>query len=168
METPSTGSNDDMFKRIMDFFGGSQSLEVSLEKDRSGETSDHDLHIATLMLLIEMAGSDSDIAPEESGTLCQLMSDKFNIPEAELPELVEIAAAARKEHGKIDQFVASVNDRFDDRQRQQVFAMIWKIVLADGKIDKYEERLGKQMRNRLRLSEEQERQAKAMVEKGLV
>jgi len=157
-----------MFKKIMDFFGSDQSLEVSLEQDKTGEATDHDLHVAALVLLIEMAGIDNDIAPEESMTVCQVMNEQFNLAEDELPELVEIAAAARKEQGKIDKFVASVNERFDDQQRQHLFAMIWKIVLADGKIDKFEERLSKQMRNRLRLSEDQERKAKEMVEKGLV
>jgi len=157
-----------MFKKIIDFFASKESLEVSLAQDKSGQTTDHDLHVAALVLLIEMAGTDNEIAPEESATLCAIMNEQFNIPEEEMPELVEIAAAARKEQGKIDQFVASVNERFDDKQRQLLFAMIWKIVLADGKIDKMEARLGKQMRNRLRLTEEQESQARAMVEKGLI
>ncbi len=152
-----------MFRKIKDFFSGSSDLSVTLTQDKAGENTTRDLHIATAVLLVEIAGSDNDIAIQESNTLCAMMQQQFDISAEELPELLQIAVAARKEKGKIDDFVACLNQNFSDEQRLMVLAMIWKVILADGKIDKAEERFGLQLRNRLRLKEEHEVKALQLV-----
>ncbi|MCB0334113.1 MAG: TerB family tellurite resistance protein, partial [Bdellovibrionales bacterium] len=81
--------------------------------------------------------------------------------EDEVPELVEIAIAAKCEKGKIDEFVKAINDNFNPKQRQEILTMVWKVVLADGKIDKFEERFAAQMKTRFMLSDEQADQARA-------
>ena len=162
-----------MFKKLRDFFkgdsddGGSgkgHSAPVRLEADKSGKPTDHDLHIATVVLLIEMASSDQDIAREEAETVCNLMQAQFGIDDAKIPEIVEVAISSRKAKGKINEFVALINERFTDAQRQVILAMIWKIVIADGKIEQYEQNFANQMRNRLRLTEEIAEEARAMAE----
>lgn len=157
-----------MFGKLKSFFKGESTLEKSLQADRSGQASAQDLHIAAAVLLIEMAGSDQGIAPQEAEAVCELMQKEFALPEESLPELVQVAVAARKEKGKIDEFVQVINSKFDEGQRQRLLAMIWKIVLADGKVDKFEQRFAVQMYNRFRLSEEQAEAAKQMAVQGKI
>lgn len=165
-----------MFKKLVDFFKGDSGDDsdskkpevIRLEVDKSGRTTDHDLHIATAVLLIEMAGSDQDIAREEAEAVCSLMQEQFGIDENKIPEIVEVAISARKAKGKINEFVSKVNDNFTDKQRQVVLAMIWKIVLADGKIERYEQNFANQMQTRLKLTDEQAKESRKMVEDGRV
>jgi uncharacterized tellurite resistance protein B-like protein len=155
-----------MFGKLKSFFKGEASLEKSLQADKGGQPSDRDLQIACLVLLIEMAGSDQGIASQEAEAVCASMHAEFGLEEAAIPELVQLAIASRKEQGKIDEFVRLINMRFSEAQRIRLLAMIWKIVLADGKVDKFEQRFAVQMYNRFQLNEEQAEKARNMAEGG--
>ncbi|RMG42705.1 MAG: TerB family tellurite resistance protein [Candidatus Dadabacteria bacterium] len=157
-----------MFKGLKDFFSGSKEIKDTLDQDQAGNVTDHDLHVATAVLLVEMAGADKEIAPEEAETLCVALQEQFGIPAAKVPEIVQTAIASRKEKGKIDEFVNLINQRFNDMQRQRILAMIWKVVLADEKIDKFEERFATQIKYRFKLTDEQAARAREMAEGGEV
>ena len=157
-----------MFKKLIGFFKGEQTIEesikASLEQDKSGKATDQDLHIATAVLLVHVASSDQSIAREEAEIICNVMERNLGIPEEEIPPLVEMAVSARREKGKIDEFVSIINERFDVEQRVLLLSMIWKVVLADQKLEKLEDRMVTQIRNRLRLGIEDDERARAMAE----
>jgi len=140
-----------MLEKLKSFF---QNESENLDIDSQGTPTGRDLHIATAVLLIEMAGRDNSIDRTEAEAICQAIHDEFKLPDEEVVELVETALSARKQSGKIDSFVKSLNDHFSEGQRKKVLAMIWKVVLADGELAKSEERFALQMKNRLRLSDE--------------
>ena len=149
-----------MFSKVSDFLKG----EVSLQIDSSGNPSDEDLLIATGVLLLEMAGSDDDYDPSEVRTIFSVMEEQFGIQQGEVHQLLAEADELRKENDKIDQFVDTINAQFKAQQRQQVLAMIWKVVLADGHIDKFEERFAEQIKFRLKLTDEEAKQARELAE----
>lgn len=153
-----------MFKRVKEFFQG----ETSLAVDSSGTASDQDVRIATGVLLLEISGSDQDYAPEEVQAIFRTMKTQFKMEEDEVMDLLEIADAAREEKGKIDEFVKSINDNFTSEQKQLVLAMVWKVVIADGQVDKFEKRFAAQLRARLQLTDEQAELAHAMAERGKI
>ena len=157
-----------MFGRIKDFFAGEQSLPASLQVDGEGRPAEADLMVACAVLLVEMARADKNIAKQEGEAVVSLMCANFGLDQAEIPKLIETAVAARKASGKIDEFVKCVNERFDAAQRQKLLAMIWKVVQSDGSVDKLEQRLAVQMKNRLQLSDEQEQEARRMAAEGEV
>ena len=162
-----------MLGKLLDFLKGGDETDsskppVRLEVDKSGKPTDHDLHVATVVLLIEMAGTDQEIAREEAEAVCALVQDQFGVDDAKIPEIVEIAIASRKAKGKINEFIQVINERFSDEQRTLILAMIWKIVLADGKIEKYEQNFALQMMNRLRLHDQHAEQARKMAETGQI
>lgn len=157
-----------MFGKIKAFFTGESSLQSSLTMDKDGSLTSRDMHIAATVLLIEMAGRDQGIASQEVEQVCTLMQKEFAIAEEDLPELVSLAVEARKNSGKIDEFVKTINESFSEAQRQRLLAMIWKIVLADGAVDKFEQRFAVQMYNRFQLTSEQAEAARSMAERGEV
>lgn len=140
-----------MFRKLKEFLVG----EVSdIDVDKSGKATEFELHVAVAVLLFEMAGMDSSIAHEEAAAICDTMQKEFGIEEKDIPELIEIAVVARKNEGKIDEFINLINSNFNDKQKQKILAMIWKVVEADGTVDKFEERFATQMKFRLQLSDE--------------
>ncbi len=147
-----------MFGKLREYFAGEQ---TSLDVDKTGMATAHDLHVATVVVLIEMAGADKEVARPEAEAICVSMQDHFGLGEDEVPELVEIALSAKSEKGKIDEFVKAINENFNPKQRQEILTMVWKVVLADGKIDKFEERFAVQMKTRFQLSDEQAAEAQA-------
>lgn len=151
-----------MFKKIQGYFQEEETLEACVAFDDTGDPTDEDLVIATIVLMVEMAGSDQEIAREEGNEVVQTVCKEFQIAEDRVPELVKLAVSAKKDAGKIDKFVACINEKFNVAQRQKVLSMLWRVVLADGKVDKFEERLAVQMKFRFQLTEEQAEEAKQM------
>ena len=157
-----------MFNRVKEFFQG----EATLQVDDEGNATDQDLHVATGVLLLEMAGTDSDYAPEETKAIFAAMESQFGLSKEETLELLKIADSLREQFEtrkeRVTEFVKAINENFDSRQRQIVLAMIWKVVAADGKLDKFEERFATQMKFRLQLSDEEAEKAKQMALTGEV
>ena len=155
-----------MLKKLKNLFSGVSPAEASLKADKHGQMASGDLQIAALVVLIEMASTDQAIAPAEAQSVCALMAKEFEIDDAVLPDLVKRAIEARKATEKIDSFVKKINEGFNVHQRQRLLAMIWNIVLADGKVDKFEQRFAVQMYNRLQLTADQAASARALAESG--
>ena len=153
-----------MFNRIKDFFAGDESLKV----DTGGKPTDRDLQIATAVLLLEMAGRDQDFAPEEINVAFASMSRQFQLSDDETADILEAASTIQEQPEKIDELIKVLNERFSDKQRQKILAMIWNVVIADGRIDKFEERYAVQMKTRFKLSDEQALEARKLAEQRKV
>lgn len=157
-----------MLRKLKDFFAGSKPIADVVSVDAQGQATSEDLVIATAVILVEMASADKNIAPTEAEVICQALGAHFGLAEDQIPHVVEVAIASRKTAGKIDQFVAALNEKFTEAQRQRILAMIWSVVLADEKIEKFEERFAKQMQNRFKLTDVQAQEARAMAEQGVI
>jgi uncharacterized tellurite resistance protein B-like protein len=153
-----------MFHKVKEFFAGKTSLEI----DQSGEPTSKDIQIATAVLLLEMAGSDEDYAPEEVKTCFAVLERQFDIDDQETIDIFETADTLRRETGKIDEFVAKINEHFNDKQKQIVMAMIWRVIIADEVVDSYEQRFATQLRTRLQLTRKQAEDAKNLALDGAV
>jgi len=156
-----------MFEAFRDFFAGSKDSPAALMIDQEGAAVQEALVVASAVLLVEMARADKSVAPQEGAAVVKIISEQFGVPQSEVPRLIEAAVAARKEQGRIDRFVECINRSFDAGQRQRLLAMLWRVVAADGSVDKYEERLAVQMKCRLQLTDEQAAAAREMAEKGV-
>ena len=154
-----------MFKKLAGILEGS----VGLDKDSSGEPTTEDLQIATGVLLLEMSGRDEDYAPEEVRAIFLEMKAQFGIEdEHEIMALLEKATDLREEKEKIDSFVQTLIDNYSEEQRSLILSMAWKVILADGEIEKAEKRFAKQLATRLQLSEETYNKAIEKVMEGLI
>lgn len=153
-----------MFSKILDFLRG----KTNLEMDSSGDPTEKDLQIATAVLLLEVAGSDADYAPEEVQACVAVMNAQFNSEDEETMEILAAAEELRSKAGKIDEFVKAVNQHFSEKQRQLILAMAWKVILADQQIENHEQKFASQLRTRLQLSREQAQEAKDLAFKGAV
>jgi uncharacterized tellurite resistance protein B-like protein len=149
-----------MFNKVSDFFKGKTNLLV----DASGNPTDEDLLISTGVILLEMAGSDDDFAPEELQTIFKVMQEEFQIDKGEVYSLLNQADLVRSEKGKIDEFVAAINANFKAPQRQRILSLVWQVVNADGHVEKFEQRFATQLKYRLKLTDEEAIEAKKMAE----
>ncbi len=146
-----------MFKKILSFF---KNQAISLEIDNSGNPSNHDIQIAVAILLLESSGTDNDYAPEEIKTAYKILENHFKLSNEEAEKILEQADIFRGEKEKINQFVKVINQSFSIKQKQLVFALIWKIICADNKVTKEEAKISDQFQTRLQLSDEEAGEAK--------
>ena len=154
-----------MYEAWIDVFNPGHRPEISLKVDQFGAASDQDMQVACAVLLVEMARADKAIAPEEGAAVVKLMEREFGVPSSEIPKLIEIAAAACRSGG-VDLLVRCLNERLSADQRERLLAMVWKVVLADKRVDEHEEGLFEEMRKRLKLTSAQADDARYLAEKG--
>ena len=154
-----------MLQHIIQFFRGGP---ASLLADAEGAPSDEDLQIAVGVALLEIAGSDTDFAPEETEAIFHVLEHQFSIHSEQVTQLLEVADIIRKDPERLDSYYQILGSRFTNAQKQKVFAMIWKVVLADGRVDRFEMKLATQLRFRLQLTDRELEAAKALVEAGHV
>ena len=151
-----------MFSHVKEFFLGDTSIAI----DGSGRPSSTDLQTATLVLLLKMAISDHDVVLEEVQAIYATMSKQFDVREEDTEELIAIGNAALERSEKIGDFVALLNSEFNEEQRALVYGMLWRVVIADGKVDTYEAALANELRAELSLDGERALAARAAAERG--
>lgn len=155
-----TGRGAMVFEKIRQFIKG----EAKLTAGAGGQPTERDVKIATAVILLEVAGQDEDYAPEETETIFSVMETQFQLTEDETLDILETADALRKDGKIFDEIVTTINSSFTTAQREKVFSMAWKVILADGRVDKFEAKFAAQLRARLQLNEEQYERAKKAAE----
>lgn len=125
-----------MISRIISFFE-----EQFSELEKGAEPSAHQVQLASAALMFEVVRADGATKDDELNTLKQLLQEQFELPTAELDELIELAEQQSNEATSLYQFTRLINDHFDARQKLQVIASMWEIAVADGNIDRFEEHI---------------------------
>jgi uncharacterized tellurite resistance protein B-like protein len=140
-----------MFDAIKALFrkAGPKSLGV----DKAGVAIDEPLLIAVMVIFIEVCSADQNIDEEETLQLVSVLESYYGIPEELTVKYVEQAIAERQKAGSLDSFVKIINDSYNDLQRELLLSLVWRMVLADDKVEDKERKLVVQMRYRFKLSE---------------
>jgi uncharacterized tellurite resistance protein B-like protein len=100
-----------------------------------------DVELATAALLIEMARADFTEEPVEFELIARLLEERFAMSGEEITALVE-KAKARADHAvSLQEFTRLLHEHLDAREKIGVVEMLWRLSLADGRIDKHEEHL---------------------------
>lgn len=157
-----------MSSSIADFFKSGSPLKATLLKDSSGNPTDQSLQVATAVVLLEVAGADGEAGEQEAQALCELLSQEFGILEEDLPELVSIALAARNERDRVEEFIDCIAENFSNVQKQKILAMIWKVVIADGRVDDFEKKFSDNLKFRFRVDKKDAEKARKIAEEGRV
>ncbi|WP_432823752.1 TerB family tellurite resistance protein [Trichloromonas sp.] len=121
------------------------------------------IQVATCALLLEMAHTDEEFHEFESALIEDLLQNRFGLPPAAVAELIELGHGER--HASLDlyHFARDINEHFTIEEKVELIESLWRIVYADGLLDKYEEYLMRQVTKLLRLSHRQMIDAKLKV-----
>jgi len=127
-----------------------------LEKLINDETNqqpvdEHELMVATAGLFLEMVYADFEIHPDEEKQLSNALSNLFNLAQEEISQLLNEAKQTRDQRQDIWQFASLLKDQLDRERRLQILTNLWRIVFADGHVDKYEDALMRKITNLLGL-----------------
>ena len=142
-----------MLKGIRDFFN-QKIASLKQEEFPDPLTVPAQAKMAACAILLEMACIDGEFAHKELKELALSLQKTFDLSKDQLYGLVELADQELKRSEDIGQFAALVNEHFSAAQKEQLLVLVWQVVMADGKLEKKEERFAKQIMNRLQMSEE--------------
>jgi len=121
---------------------------------------------ASGVLMLEMAGADEDFDPEEVKICFKTLEKSFGISDTNALSILEEAETVRADKEKVSEMFEFLNSTLNEDQKAMILSLVWKIVVADQKIDKHEMRLANQIRVRLQLSEDVAEEARKMAFEG--
>lgn len=151
-----------MFNMIEKFFSPVR------EAERPAETGadKHKLLVATCALLLEMAGIDDEFSEEEQAGIMKILTEDLGLP---LSDAREIEQTARKKlEAALDlwHFTNLINQNYSQEEKEQVMELVWRVVYADGTLDKHEDYLVHKIARLLNLQHRQMIEAKLRVLHG--
>ena len=90
-------------------------------------------------MLIEVTRADHVIHEHELATVKHALHQLFELPESEIEALVQLANQESDNAADHYEFTSLINRGFDAAAKVKIIEMLWRVVLADAKMDKYEE-----------------------------
>jgi uncharacterized tellurite resistance protein B-like protein len=103
------------------------------------EQRQHTIELAAACLLIELCRADANTSTEELSTISHSLGDMFSLDVEEVAELVAQAEEQADQATSTHEFTTVIKAFFDDQQRVNLIAALWRAAFADGVLDKYEE-----------------------------
>ena len=117
-----------------------QALVRSLSTGGAEPVADR-VPLAMAALLVEAARADHQVEEAELAELGVLMAARLELEPAAARALVRKASAAVESSVSLYEFTRPLQDTFTYEQKLEFVAMLWHVVLADRRLDKYEEYL---------------------------
>jgi uncharacterized tellurite resistance protein B-like protein len=125
---------------------------LSLPRSPQSAPSRERIDVAVAVVLLEMAHADKNFEPLERTLVEGLMQEKFGLDPAAAKDLLTLAEGVRSDSFDLQQFTRQINQNFNRAEKLEVMETLWRIVYADGVLDKYEDALARQLAALLRLS----------------
>jgi uncharacterized tellurite resistance protein B-like protein len=144
-----------MLNLLRSLLSGGPAPEPAAEHER--------IQVATCVLLLEMAHADSEFREMEALLIRDILRKKFQLSADAAAELIEFSQEERRESLDLHQFASQINRDFTLDEKLEVMETLWRIVYADGVLDKYEDYLIRKIATLLRLSHPQMIEAKLKI-----
>jgi uncharacterized tellurite resistance protein B-like protein len=109
------------------------------------QSREHRMRVALAALLIETARADFTQDGEEEKVLEELLSSALHLARSEVQQLIKLATKQVDESISLYEFTREINDHYTPAHKIQLIDAMWKVAYADGRLDKYEEHLIRQV-----------------------
>jgi uncharacterized tellurite resistance protein B-like protein len=122
-----------------------------------------DVRIAACALFLEMARVDGEFSDEERSRILGILEKEYGLSDRDALALIQATDRELEQSIDLWQFTKRINQRYSDEEKFGIIHMLWKIVYADGSLDKHERYLVQKLSGLLRLSHEELIEAKLRV-----
>lgn len=118
--------------------------KILLEKTNNSKQTvaldnENRVQIATCALFLEVANSDDDFSIEEKEFIESTMKEKFNLDDKTVSELIDLSMKQTEKSVSLYEFTEIINQIFNQDSKFEILKNLWRLVFADGTLDKYEE-----------------------------
>lgn len=124
------------------------------------------VQVATCALLLEVAHSDGQYEAVEARIVHDLLAGMFSLPADAIAELVDFARDHQQNSTDLFQFAREINAHFSIEEKLAVMEGVWRLIYADGTLDKFEDAIARQLATLLRLSHKEAIGCKVRVLEG--
>lgn len=134
-----------MFDRIRSFLveEGSHRQSENLPEEQ----------VALCAILLEVAEADRDFAPEEHREIILQLQGHFGLDATQVEKLIALTNEERGKSTDLWPFTRQIASSYSVPQKEAVLTSVWQIILADGKLDPYEEQLARRLQTMLSVNQ---------------
>ncbi len=125
------------------------------------------IRIATCVLLLETATEDGEFDVTERRHIADILSDRFELSAEEVTALIGKTREARKQAVDLWEFTNHLNQNLSREDKEQVLSGVWKVVYADGTLERAEDRLAHKFGKLLRVRHDEVIEIKVAVRKEM-
>jgi len=123
-------------------------------EDEAGEHLDKKLKVAACVLILEIAKSDYEFSGRERKAVHDILKNNLEVAEEEVEDILQIAEKERSENVDLYEYTKLINHNYSFEDKQKLVEMFWKIIYADGILDRYEDHLVHKLTDLLHLTHE--------------
>jgi uncharacterized tellurite resistance protein B-like protein len=103
-----------------------------------GVSTEHRLHLATAVLLVEVMRADAECSAAERQSVLGVLQRRFTLTEDEVARLYELAEHSAKHATDFHAFTSALNERLHHEEKVQVVEAMWAVAYADGHLTAHE------------------------------
>ncbi|SFR49384.1 Uncharacterized conserved protein, tellurite resistance protein B (TerB) family [Marinobacter daqiaonensis] len=132
----------------------------------SADPDSHQLAVAATALMVQLARVDNNEDDRELETIINCAVRVHEVTEDEARAILEDGLAHADDSTSLYEFTGVLNEQLSQPSKQKVLESIWRVALADDRIDKYEEHLIRRMADLLHLNHREYMQARHQAEQA--
>ena len=137
-----------MLKSLRDFL-----QQVPAFADSSHRADDTELvRLAAAALLVEAMQADHEVQPDEREAVIAALRQQFGLAQGDAERLFHTAEERVRDAVSLHEFTALLHKALTPAEKFTLLEQIWRVVLADNRLDKYEEHLVRRIADLLYLS----------------
>ena len=106
-----------------------------------GAVSEHELQLATALLLVEIGRADYSLAAVEEEAIVELLRRHFSLSDSEIRTLVANAQAQADHVASLQAFTRRLHEELDYAGKLRIVEMLWEVAFADQELSKHEDGL---------------------------
>lgn len=127
-----------MIESIKSFF---EKNLTKKEEEEAPSSAMSRVDLTCAALLVEVMNSDHELDEREHQEFMAVLQQSYNIAEADLEELIQLAKDEAFEATSLYEFTKLINDSYDYEQKIELIENMWRIAFSDKRLDKYEDHL---------------------------
>ena len=127
-----------MIESIKSFF---EDKLTKKEEEEAPSSAMSRVDLTCAALLVEVMNSDHELDEREHQEFMAVLQQSYNIAEADLEELIQLAKDEAFEATSLYEFTKLINDSYDYEQKIELIENMWRIAFSDKRLDKYEDHL---------------------------
>ena len=136
-----------MLRKLKSLLDGALARDAVATVDR-----EHALRIATAVLLIEVAKADFAADVAEDAAIVASLKDILALDDEAAALLFEEAQREADRAVELQQFTRRLHEQLSVAEKHRVVEMLWRVALADRKLDKHEDHLVRRLAELLYVS----------------
>ena len=108
--------------------------------------------VAAGVILLEAAHADHECTDEELNHAIETLRSHFSLSQKHAEELLELAHRERSQAVDLFEFTSHINNEFSKKEKKAVLEAVWRIIHADGQLEKHEDHFARKLTHLLRLT----------------